>query len=135
MNGQSVRLACVLLQTYSLSPQPTDRRNEGPKLKQSGEDHSVRLGATYQQPFTKSFTKLFTSFCPYLTSVVNFTLSRRKNYVCPFTASMTSGPTIRIKEQGLVFLLPRRGNPANIFLLHGSVNFGTCRGSGRWRQC
>jgi hypothetical protein len=63
----------------------------------------------------RCFPKLFTSLCPYLESVVNFALSRRENYACPFTTLVTSGLTVCINEQGLIFLLPQRCNPTIFF--------------------
>jgi len=63
------------------------------------------------------FAKWFTSFCPNLASAVNFALSRRKNYVCPFSTSVASC----INEQGLIFLLHRRGNPAIFFYYMGAL--------------
>ena len=94
-NGQKERRAEI--KTVGRRPFCTSRRHQSTK--------------TVLQPFTK----LLTTFCPYLATAVNFVLSRPKNYVRPSTTTVTSGPTTCINEQRLIFLRPRSGNLAIFF--------------------
>ena len=136
MNGQWDRLAWVSSQTDCLAYHATGRRNDGPKLTQSDENHSVRLDATYQQrQWYSVYPELSTSFWPYQASVANIGLSRCENKVRPFTSSVTSEPIVSVEEQAFNFPSSATWQPRSIFLLQESVNFGICRGLGRWGQC